>query len=219
VIFVLLFSAFAEAQGPRGVTTHDAQTALAAQVAAQTYTIRRLRPQSKGVVVPGGGWVYAKGWAAGPGRVLTVAAVVADWPLGPKDQLEVIDHKGVPHTAAVGLLESALGLAVLDVGGLGSVPVPTPLLEEGALYGGRALFGAGDGGLLARFAVRGPGRDPFGFYWELDGNGLLGTPLVSMEGRLVSLIGVISPTEATRSLALPTKALKAVFERAPEWRP
>ena len=202
------------------MTTLDAQEALAAQVSAQTYTIRRLRPQQKGVVVPGGGWLYAKGWAAASGRVLTVAGVVADWPLGPEDRLEVIDPKGATHVAAVGLLESALGLAVLDVRGLRlSGAVPPPLLEDGAIYGGRALFGAGDGGLLARFAVRGPARGAFAFYWELDGKGLLGTPLMTREGRLVSLIGAMSPTEKGRSLALPTKAVRALFERDPEWRP
>ncbi len=177
-------------------------------------------PRSKGVTVPGGGWRYAKGWVAAPARLVTVAGVVADWPQGPDDRIEVLDSDGRVYVAAVGLLESALGLAVLDVVGLKPPPgQPEPLLDKGAIYGGATLFGAGEGGLLARYPVRGPAQGAFAFYWVLDGTGLLGTPLVTRKGRLVSLIGAMDPQQVGRSLALPTRALKRLFERSAEWQP
>lgn len=219
-LFSLLASvAVADAQEPRGVMTDAAQKALSAEVRSQTVTLRRQVPAGKGIVVPGDPWRYGRGWHASAGRVITVASFVADWPLAAADRLEVIGPDGTVHEAAVGLLESALGLAVLDVDGLGPGPTRPPLLDDGAMYGGGTLFAAGDSGLLARYAVRGPAQGAFAYYWTLDGVGLPGTPLMSHQGRLVSLIGLTSPTEKGRSFALPVKSLRAVFERAREWQP
>lgn len=196
------------------------QQALQDKVSARTVSVRRRPPVERGFVVPGGNWTYAKGWLAAPGRVITAAATVSGWPLGADDVIEVVGPGGARHTAAVGVLEKNLGLAVLDVSGLkGPVVGPEPVLEEGTLYGGRALFAAGDHGLLARYAVRGPAEGVYAYFWWVDGYGLPGTPLVDLDGRLVSIIGQGPRDERLRSLALPTKALRVLFDRAPDWRP
>lgn len=208
------------ADGPRGLLTLKAQQALLAKASARTVTVRRRPPPAPGFVVPGGNWTYARGWLATPGRVITSATTVAGWPLGADDLIEVITPGSAPYTAAVRVLEKGLGLAVLDVPGMkGQAVGPDPALEEGALYGGRAVYAAGENGLLARYAVRGPAAGVYAFYWWIDGYGLPGTPLVDLEGRLVSVIGPRPPNEPRRSLALPTKALRSLFERAPDWRP
>lgn len=201
---------------PRGVLTHADEVALEARIRARVVAVRR-RPPPTQFVVPGGTPpITGAGLRAASGRVVTAAALVRDWPLDASDVVEV-EVDGAWRPAAVGLYEAALGLAVLDVPGLAAPPgVEAP--PVGAVFTGRPVYALEGAGL--RLTKIGPaGTEQQAYYVWLEGATLPpGAPLFDAEARLISIVGLPSPT-AGRALILPDRALRALFERSLDWIP
>ena len=146
---------------------------------------------------------------------MTAAVLVEGWPVARADVIEVETPNGERHIAAVGLNESGLGLAVLDVPGLASPPRVTAFATDDAdVASGRPLYGADRSGLLHRLVVGRPADAQHAYYWRLEGFMAPGTPLFDGKGRLVSFVGRVAGADA---LVLPGKALRALLERA-DWQ-
>lgn len=199
----------------RDPLTTDTREALRVELRAVTVVVRREGAQPRGMWAPGGGRVEGHGWWAAPGRVVTAASLVAEWPVGPKDVIEVETPAGARFAAAVGVAEEALGLVVLDVPGLDAPPkTPATATADVDVSPGRPLYAADGSGLLHRVVVGRAGQGQHAYYWEIDAHLSAGTPLFDGRGRLATLVG---RDRDERSLALPAKALRALLARE-DWR-
>lgn len=201
---------------PRAPLTMADQAALQSQLEARVVEVRRLAPDAGRYIVPGGVKpIEARGWVVAKGRVVTASAAIRGWPAGPDDRLEV-KVGAVWRPAAVGITESLLGLAVLDVPGLPAEGVDPPP-EAGAVYTGRPLYFV-DGGRMAMAKVGIAAAGQRAYYVWLEGAALpLGTPLFDGRARVITLVGLDSLEAPGRSLVLPDKALREIFERKIDW--
>lgn len=218
---LLLASAgLASAAPGDGAPLHDpltttAREALRQDLRAVTLVVRRRSGLAAGMWAPGEGLIEGHGWWAGAGRVVTASVLVEGWPVAKADVIEVETPDGERHVAAVGLTESGLGLAVLDVPGLAPPPRLTAFATDDAeVASGRPLYGADRSGLLNRLVIGRAGEGQHAYYWRLEGFMAPGTPLFNGQGRLVSFVGRVAGAEA---LVLPAKALRALLERA-DWQ-
>ncbi len=195
--------------------------ALAGRIRARTLAVTRLGAPDPRSSVPGPGEIGGGAWVA-PDRVITASALVLGWPRHGADHLTVSAPDGRALEAAVGLLDARLGLAVLDVPGLGAPPEDDRgwAPPEEAVRSTVALFGTpAPQRHLWRAVVSLRGTGQRGYYWWVQGDAPLGTPLFDARGRLVSLIGLATPEVPLRGLALPAVALRGLMERRVEWWP
>jgi hypothetical protein len=174
------------------------------------------------------------GLCLGNGRVLTAASLVADWPLvgragGPAaDVLEVrLPGEAAPRSAAVGYVDAALGIAVLDVRApidpatatCAAVADPPP--GDGDVGLGVVLYTSLEGrAALAEVAVRGPGQGPLAWYSVAAGDALpAGTPLFSGRGTFVTLVGEANAGGPGLVGVLPARAVRALWDERFRWDP
>ncbi len=208
-----------EASLLRDVLTVKEQEAVRRQAAAVTVTVRRRRPVTPGIFVPGGVPFFGNGWVVAPGRVVTASVLVEGWPAATDDALEVRGPDGQWRAAAPGLADARLGLAVLDVPGLTAV-VTGAAPGTDAVFPGRSLYGVVEPGApMWRFVVGARAQGMHAYYWWLFGVAPPGTPLVDVDGRVVSLVGLRAGEDPTRALLLPTSALRDLFDRSVTWLP
>lgn len=201
---------------------------LAKKIRPQLVEVQRISPPPRNLTIPGHGPQDGLGWWAAPGRVLTASVLVQDWPRSDDDVIRVRRPGGAWRPATVGLIDVRLGVAVLDVAPDSKDP-PAPPAEppkDGAIYGGRMVYTASrpqpgsapqiDAGLI-NVLIAGGAAPPWGYYWLVGGPVEIGTPLFDVDARLVTLIGLRRPTGET--MALPVRALKALYERRIDWAP
>lgn len=205
--------------------TPTERTALQARLGAMTLTVRRTLPPPVGVIAPSPDVRLGLGICVGPGRVLTALGPVADWPMpkrAAEDRVEVESPDGLRRPAAVGHVDPDLGIAVLDVPGLGASPcLPAGLSGpgDGDVGLGVLLFAAVPGSnTLAETAVRGPGQGVSAWFVLADGEALPpGTPLFSGRGTFMTLVGAADPALPGRSWLLPARAVRLLFEERFRW--
>jgi hypothetical protein len=209
------------------------RAALAARLRTQVVNLRRVRPDT----VP---WL-GSGWHATHDRVVTAWLGMMGWPRE-NERLEVQAADGRWLPAAVGLMDARIGLAVLDVPGLGGAYGPPPMAaaEEAGAPGRRALvvthpprLGPADadtepdealvGGLsvLVEILLGGGPEDPQRAYHRLAyGPTLpLGLPVFDVKGEILTLVSLPADQSGLAGYVLPTDALAALFERAEDWWP
>ncbi len=205
----------------RDAVTVEQQKALQARVAPLVLQLRRSVPLRPGRRAPGERpAIEGNVWHVAKARVVTASALCVGWPRNPKDRIEVRDPSGVWRSAAVGLIDVRMGLAVLDVPGLSAPPALQKVPSDKAMYAGRPLYSVAlSGGLLQRHLIDSRPREPRAYYWWVRGDAPVGTPLFDSEGGIVSIIGLASPTQSARALALPVASFKELFERSVEWMP
>ena len=216
----------------RAPVTGKERTILAERIRPQLVDVQRFNPPPRNIVIPGHGPEDGVGWWAARGRVITASALVQDWPRSDGDVVRVRRPGGEWRPATVGLIDIRLGIAVLDVEPDPGDPPPPPVEspEKGSLYGGRMVYSvmpapvaAGaqiakrvDAGLV-NVRVAGPAGGVWAYYWLIAGPVALGTPLFDARGRLVTLVGLRLATGET--LAVPTRAIEALYERRFDWVP
>ncbi len=201
------------------------RTALRARLGAMTLTVRRTLPPPAGMTAPSPDVRLGLGICVGPGRVLTALGPVADWPMPKRageDRVEVESPDGVRRPAAVGHVDPSLGVAVLDVPGLGAsscLPAGLTGPGDGDVGLGVLLFAAVPGmNLLAETAVRGPGQGVSAWFVLADGEALPpGTPLFSGRGTFMTVVGAADPDLPGRSWLLPARAVRLLFEERFRW--
>lgn len=201
---------------------------LRAALAARTLSVRRTVPPPRGMVAPVPDLRPGQALCLGGGRALTARALVADWPLAGRageDRLEVAGADGQWRPAAVGYSDPGLGVAVLDVPGLGDCPgLPTdPGPGDGDVGLGVALYGVAPGVAgLAETGVRGPAGENPTTAWYLLAVGEafpLGTPLFNGRGTWLTLVGLTDAAVPGRTYILPARAVRAALEDRFRWDP
>jgi hypothetical protein len=224
----LATTAYAQNAQLRAPMTAKARAALAEKIRPQLVEVQRISPPPRNIVIPGHGPDNGLGWWAASGRVLTASILVQDWPRSEEDFIRVRRPGGKWRPATVGLTDVRLGIAMLDVASAPADPPPPPVEppKKGTIFGGRMVYTAArpqpksapqiDAGLI-NVLIAGAAAPPWGYYWLVGGPVEIGTPLFDVRGRLVTLIGLRRPTGET--LALPTRALEALYERRIDWAP
>lgn len=210
------------------------RSALRSRLAARVVAVVRTIPPPAGTTAPNPDRRTGAGLCLGNGRVLTAAALVADWPLvgragGPAaDVLEVrLPGDSAPRAAAVGYVDAALGIAVLDVRApidpatatCAAVADPPP--GDGDVGLGVVLYTSLEGrAALAEVAVRGPGQGPLAWYSVAAGDALpAGTPLFSGRGTFVTLVGEANAGGPGLVGVLPARAVRALWDERFRWDP
>jgi hypothetical protein len=208
---------------PSAPLTQSAREELRAKLATAVVEVRRTLAPPPGITVPGGLHAVGAGWIVSAGRVATARTLVEGWPGGEADVIEVRGRDGTWRSAAVGLDDPEIGLAVLDVPGLPLAgPSPEPPTARIDVEAGRTLFSVPtpDAPLLT-VVVRKRGTEGLSWYWIAEGPMLPpGTPLAAADGQVVALVGLRAVTDPPSRLnLLPPESLKKLFARSAHWRP
>ena len=181
------------------------------------------------------------GWHATHDRVVTAWAGVAGWPTE-DERLEVQAADGRWLPAAVGLMDARIGLAVLDVPGLGGAYGSPPLAAAEAAVGPgrRALVvtqtpklgpqdadvepeeapASGPAGLVDLVLGGAPAQPERGYHRLAFGPPLpLGLPVFDVKGEILTVVSLPADLPGLAGYVLPTDALAALLERAEDWWP
>jgi hypothetical protein len=218
---------------PMFLTEAD-RAALRSRLATRVVTVARTVPPPVGTTAPIPDRRAGAGLCLGNGRVLTAASLVADWPLVGRaggvaaDVIEVrLPGEAAPRSAAVGYIDAALGIAVLDVRApidpatatCAAVADPPP--GDGDVGLGVVLYTSLEGrAALAEVAVRGPGQGPLAWYSVAAGDALpAGTPLFSGRGTFVTLVGEANAGGPGLVGVLPARAVRALWDERFRWDP
>ncbi|MCA9544731.1 MAG: hypothetical protein KC613_10090 [Myxococcales bacterium] len=188
----------------------EAQAALARALGPKVVEIEHVPADAIGAA-----WPIQGVWVARD-RVVTAFFAVAGWAAsGQRLQVVAGDRR---FEAAVGLQDARIGLAVLDVPGLGMPPGGPVAGVAGAKP--LLLLHAVQLGGLRRVPLVGFADGERAYYLKAVGAPLpLGAPLFDGAGRWVSLVGLRSEDPSLAGYVLPADAVRRLLAREVEWLP